>query len=170
MKLELKLLYPEAQLPTQAYPGSVGWDLSAYCLDLNGKANTISLMPGQTKRIRTGLQFGGFTTGAYAPLEEGGAGPVGGSAPVPFFAMICSRSGMAQKSLFVANAPGIIDPDYRGEIEVLLFNGLPGPQYIRHGDRIAQLVCAQAHSFSLSTTERVSETVRGEKGFGSSGK
>lgn len=169
MNLELKLLHPEAQLPTQAYPGSVGWDLSAFCLDTLGRANTITLAPGQTKKIPTGVQFGGFTTGAFAPEEEGGYGPRGHSAPVPFFAMICSRSGMAQRSLFVANAPGIIDPDYRGEILVLLYNGLPGPQYIRHGDRIAQLVCAQAYNFTLATIEQVSSTVRGEKGFGSSG-
>lgn len=159
MKLELKLLYPEAQLPTQAYPGSVGWDLSAYCLDINGKANTISLMPGQTKRIRTGVQFGGF-------FPEGNELTSGREC----FAMICSRSGMAQKSLFVANAPGIIDPDYRGEIEVLLFNGLPGPQYIRHGDRVAQLVAAGVQKFwILKTDELAVATVRGAKGFGSSG-
>jgi len=157
MKLLLKKLRAEALLPTQAYPRSVGWDLYAFCLDFEGKANSISLMSGQTKRISTGIQFGGFHTQADASYQ--------------YFAMICSRSGLASNSLFVANAPGIVDPDYRGEIEVLLFNGAPMPHYVRHGDRIAQLVAAPIMRFDLEPTDEILlETARGEKGFGSSGR
>lgn len=84
-------------------------------------------------------------------------------------ALVCSRSGLALRGVVVANSPGIIDPDYKGEIGVILHNNGPDTTFIKEGDRIAQLVI-------LSGVRRVSKfegnTVRGERGdqgFGSTG-
>lgn len=84
-------------------------------------------------------------------------------------ALVCSRSGLALSGITVANSPGIIDPDYKGEIGVILHNSGVDAQFIRKGDRIAQLVI-------LSGVRRVSKfegnTIRrerGDQGFGSTG-
>ena len=84
-------------------------------------------------------------------------------------ALVCSRSGLALSGITVANSPGIIDPDYKGEIGVILHNGGVDAQFIRKGDRIAQLVI-------LSGVRRISKfegnTIRrerGDQGFGSTG-
>ena len=84
-------------------------------------------------------------------------------------ALVCSRSGLALSGITVANSPGIIDPDYKGEIGVILHNGGFDTTFIKQGDRIAQLVI-------LSGVRRVSKfegnEVRGERGdqgFGSTG-
>lgn len=84
-------------------------------------------------------------------------------------ALVCSRSGLALSGIVVANSPGIIDPDYKGEIGVILHNNGFDTTFIKEGDRIAQLVI-------LSGVRRVSKfegnTVRGERGdqgFGSTG-
>lgn len=84
-------------------------------------------------------------------------------------ALVCSRSGLALSGITVANSPGIIDPDYKGEVGVILYNGGFDTQFIRKGDRIAQLVI-------LSGVRRVSKfegnTIRrerGDQGFGSTG-
>ena len=65
--------------------------------------------------------------------------------PACTYAMVCSRSGLASKGIFVANAPGIIDPDYKDEIKVILFKGTaePATTHFKAGDRIAQLVFAK---------------------------
>lgn len=81
-----------------------------------------------------------------------------------------SRSGLARKGVAVFNAPGTIDPDYQGELEVLLFNAGASPYAVRPGDRIAQAVFAlSAHpAFEpVATFETV--TKRGRRGFGSTG-
>lgn len=84
-------------------------------------------------------------------------------------ALVCSRSGLALSGITVANSPGIIDPDYKGEVGVILYNSGVDAQFIRKGDRIAQLVI-------LSGVRRVSKfegnTIRrerGDQGFGSTG-
>lgn len=83
--------------------------------------------------------------------------------------LVCSRSGLALSGITVANSPGIIDPDYKGEVRVILHNSGAEAQFIREGDRIAQLVI-------LSGVRRVSKfegnTIRrerGDQGFGSTG-
>lgn len=83
--------------------------------------------------------------------------------------MVVSRSGLALRGIFVTNAPGILDPDYRGEIEVLLYNGGHEAHYVKHGDRIAQLIFAPFTPASVREVEALSETERGAKGFGSTG-
>lgn len=84
---------------------------------------------------------------------------------------LCPRSGLAMKGLTVLNAPGIIDNDYRGEIKVIvqntdMFNAI----YIQKAERICQIVLHELVQASFDISEDLSETERGEKGFGSSGK
>ncbi len=81
------------------------------------------------------------------------------------------RSGLAAKhGITLPNSPGTIDPDYRGELRVLLRNGGPDPVLIRRGERIAQLVFARFESPILEETPELTETERGEGGFGSTGR
>lgn len=163
-------------MPTKAYPSSVGHDLYALCLTEDGSRNSVLIPPGNVRPIRTGLAFGGFTpprvttrkvdprstnSPTEACVEEG---------YTPSFLAVCSRSGLAERGIFVANAPGIIDPEYRGELIVLLFNGGNLSYYVRSGDRIAQLVVAPVVTASLEEIEDLQPTSRGDKGFGSSGR
>jgi len=83
--------------------------------------------------------------------------------------MVCSRSGLASRGIFVANAPGIVDPDYTGEIKVILFNGSQEPHYVRQGDRIAQVLIIPFFEPGFAEVDRFPPTERGERGFGSSG-
>jgi dUTP pyrophosphatase len=69
----------------------------------------------------------------------------------------------------VANAPGVIDPDYRGEIKVLLYNGGYRAEYVNHGERVAQLLVIPFNLIPLLEVEALSFTGRDTKGFGSSG-
>ena len=82
-----------------------------------------------------------------------------------------SRSGIALKQgLIVANQPGTIDEDYRGPIGVILMNSTPFLSEIKKGERIAQIVPGYVPAYRIDFTEEVTETERGNKGFGSSGK
>ena len=82
-----------------------------------------------------------------------------------------SRSGIALKQgLIVANQPGTIDEDYRGTIGVILMNSTPFLSEIKKGERIAQIVPGYVPAYKICFTEEVTETERGNKGFGSSGK
>ena len=82
-----------------------------------------------------------------------------------------SRSGMALKQgLIVANQPGTIDEDYRGTIGVILMNSTPFLSEIKKGERIAQIVPGYVPAYKIGFTKEVTETERGNKGFGSSGK
>lgn len=89
--------------------------------------------------------------------------------PPNHFGAVCSRSGLAGRSIWVANAPGVIDPDYRGEIKVLLHNGGIETQYIKHDDRIAQLLIIPYAAATVLVTSKLSETARGSSGLGSTG-
>ena len=92
-------------------------------------------------------------------------------APPGFYIEVFSRSGFAKDSIMVANAPGLIDPDYIGEIKVLLYNGGHSSIYIEHGMRIAQLVVKRLDLISYDVEEITSlpRTLRGDSGFGSTG-
>jgi dUTP pyrophosphatase len=86
-------------------------------------------------------------------------------------AQIRPRSGMAFKfGITVLNSPGTIDADYRGEVKVLLVNLSDQPVTINDGDRIAQMVVARHETVSWKAEEKLEETIRGEGGFGSTGK
>lgn len=91
--------------------------------------------------------------------------------PPGYEAQIRARSGLAAHfGIGVLNGPGTIDADYRGEICVILVNHGPTPFPIARGDRIAQLVIAQVPRVKMVEVERLSGTVRGEQGFGSTGR
>jgi len=90
--------------------------------------------------------------------------------PIGFEAQVRPRSGLAaKKGITVLNAPGTIDADYRGEIGVILVNLSNDEFVIENGERVAQLVIAKHERAEWLDTERLSETSRGEGGFGSTG-
>lgn len=80
-----------------------------------------------------------------------------------------SRSGMAKKGIFVINSPGTIDSDYRGPMMVLLHNAGSNNFTLNHGDRIGQLVLKRAPQAEFVMVDKLSDTERGEGGFGSTG-
>lgn len=133
-------------LPRLATPGSAGLDLVA--------AEEIMLWPGDIVRVRTGL---------FLQIPEG------------FEGQIRPRSGLASKGVTIPNAPGTIDSDYRGEVQVLLtmMTDLTKPigvLRIARGDRIAQLVIAPVIHPELVEVGELETTTRGAGGFGSTGR
>lgn len=129
---------------------------SAMAAGLDIRANlteSVTLNPGERKLIPTGL---------YLELPE------------DCEAQIRPRSGLAFKhGITVLNSPGTIDPDYRGEVKVLLVNLSQEPFEIQHGERIAQMVISRFQQISwqeVETLEQLSSTERGAGGFGHSGK
>lgn len=147
-ELRFKKRHLDAILPRRWSEHSVGYDVHAFCLTENGRPNKRLVPPHSTTLVDTGLLI---------------------EPPAGHFIMVCSRSGLAKNSIFVANAPGIIDPDYRGEIKILIYNGGFQSHYIQHGDRIAQLVVVAAIPIMVKEVETLSTTGRGENGFGSTG-
>ncbi|MCR4965049.1 MAG: dUTP diphosphatase [Bacteroidales bacterium] len=134
-------------LPTYESATAAGVDLRANLKE------PVTLAPGERKLIPTGL---------FMELPEG------------YEAQVRPRSGLAIKhGITVLNSPGTIDPDYRGEVMVILINLSDTPFQIQHGDRIAQMVIAQYQQIQwqpVASVEELSETERGAGGFGHSGK
>jgi len=145
IKLKFTKLHEEAVLPRYAHGSDedAGMDLVAVADE------TISL--GEVKAIRTGLAV---------------------ELPKGYEAQVRSRSGLALKhGLFVLNAPGTIDPSYRGELCVIIAKFAdPEPYQIRKGDRIAQLVIANYVQCDPVESKRLAGTKRGTGGLGSTGK
>lgn len=167
-----KRLHPEARLPLRATPGSIGLDLFAHLLTEHG-AETKSMIPSRTvKAIPTGLAI--EPPQQHLTTQLGPLAATSVAVPTPqYLVQVVSRSGMAlRQTLWVANAPGIIDPDYRGELVVLLYNGSGHEtQWIRHGDRIAQLILVRAEFAIPSIVDELGPTSeRGAKGLGSTGR
>ncbi len=130
-------------LPSYATDGAAGLDLYAAVIDV------VTLQPGQRSLIPTGIQMA---------LPEGYEGQVR------------ARSGLAvQRGLGMVNAPGTIDSDYRGEIQVILINWSQEPQTIQRGDRIAQLVIAPVARARIVEQAALNVTARGAGGFGHTG-
>ncbi len=142
MKLKIKKLSNEAVIPQYQTELAAGMDLHA--------TQTHILEPMERKLIKTGLAF---------EIEEG------------YEVQIRPRSGLAYKhGITVLNTPGTIDADYRGEIMVLLINLSDSFYEIKKGERIAQAVIAPVVQAEIVEVEELSDTKRGEKGFGSTGK
>lgn len=148
IELKFKPALEGAILPRRYSDGAVGYDLHAHLLSETGRPIKQLIPPNSTRNIRTGLLI---------------------EPPPGHFVMVCSRSGLAKRSVFVANSPGIIDPDYRGEIMVLLYNGSHESHWVQHEERIAQLVIMPAAEAVLYWVPELSRTERGEAGFGSTG-
>jgi dUTP pyrophosphatase len=144
--LQIHRLRPEAAEPRYASDGAAGLDLSA------ALAAPLTLQPGERTAVPTGWAL------ALPSGHEGQVRP---------------RSGLALKrGITVANAPGTIDEDYRGELAVLLVNLSREPQVIAPGDRIAQLVIAPVTHVAVVEVAHASslgDTARGAGGFGSTG-
>lgn len=149
LRLECFKLSPQVRLPTRAHETDVGYDIYAHMLSETGQPITRTVQLRGVTPIPTGL--------VVRP-------------PDGYYVQVCSRSGLAARGLFVANAPGIVDPSYIGEIVVLMFNGSHENQYVKHGDRIAQLVLAPAiYAQVAELRARPKSSERGDAGFGSSG-
>ena len=143
-KVLIKKLYPGVELPTYKTDGASGIDLMAL---LN---EPINLKPNSSCLVPTGL--------AVAFSSD-------------FEIQIRPRSGLAAKnSISVLNTPGTIDSDYRGEIKVILFNHGKSDFLINNKDRIAQMILTPVIKMDLEETDDLPETIRGEGGFGSTGK
>jgi dUTP pyrophosphatase len=143
--LLLKRLPHNADLPLPAYAtaGAAGMDLAA-AVDA-----PLTLAPGERTLVPTGLAIA---------IPEGYEGQVR------------PRSGLAAKNgVTVANAPGTIDWDYRGEVKVILINLGQDPFVIERGMRIAQLIIAPVSQVAVVEVEDLDATVRGVGGFGSTG-
>lgn len=144
MKLRMKKLKEEAILPERKTEGSAGYDLCA-CI-----AADFTVHPGELVIIPTGLAV---------------------EVPVGYSGMIFTRSGLGVKhGIHVSNGVGVIDSDYRGEMHVGLHNASQVPYTINPGERIAQLIIMPIVTPEVEEIFELTETERGDAGFGSTGK
>lgn len=149
--LRLFRRHPLARPPERAYESAVGYDLYAFLLTSDNNHSRAAIPPRNSRAIPTGLTL---------------------IPPKGYFLSICSRSGLAlhDPPLFVANAPGIIDPNYTGEIKVILYNGGFTTYQVRHGERIAQIVVLPIIiPLFVEIDTLPTDSERGERGFGSTG-
>lgn len=137
--MKIKLIHPNAKLPTRGTRYAAGADLYAVADNV--------VLPGVRIVIPTGICI---------ELQEF------------YWAQIAPRSGLAVQHGIMTMA-GVIDADYRGEIKVVLYNSSNKPFEIKAGDRIAQLIVHRQYAFEFEVVPELSDTVRGEGGFGSTG-
>ena len=144
VKVLIKKLDSSVKIPEYKTSGASGMDLIAFIKEpINVKSKTSSVIP-------TGLAV---------------------AFPENYEIQIRPRSGLAAKNnLTVLNTPGTIDSDYRGEIKVIIYNHGNKDFIIKNGDRIAQMVLSPVIKMKLEETSDLPETIRGEGGFGSTGK
>ena len=144
VKVLIKKLDPNVELPAYKTNGASGVDLMAFI------AQPIKLAPNSSCLVSTGL--------AVAFSED-------------YEVQIRPRSGLAAKhSITVLNAPGTIDSDYRGEIKIILFNHSNEEFIINNKDRVAQMILTPVVKMKLEETKDLPDSIRGEGGFGSTGK
>ena len=144
VKLLIKKLHKNIILPEYKTDGSSGMDLMA------NVEQTVKILPGEKKIISTGIMV---------------------AIPEQYEIQIRPRSGLAAKNgISILNTPGTIDSDYRGEIKVILINLGKDIFKINKNDRIAQMIVCPIIKVELKEVESLSETVRGEGGFGSTNK
>ena len=144
MKINVKKLREAAKLPFRATEGSAGADLYA-CLEA-----PVTVQPGQRATIPAGIAI---------------------EIPAGFGGFIFPRSSVACKfGVSLPNCVGVIDSDYRGELCVPMINHSADPYIINNGDRIAQLVILPVENADYEYTDDLTDTERGEGGFGSTGK
>ena len=144
VKVLIKKLDPEVEIPTYKSAGASGMDLMAFT------KLPIKLAPKNSCLVPTGI--------SVAFSEE-------------YEIQIRPRSGLAAKNnISVLNTPGTIDSDYRGEIKIILFNHGNKEFVINNKDRIAQMILTPVHKMDLEEVENLPATLRGKGGFGSTGK
>ena len=140
----IKKLNPDVELPIYKTSGASGMDLMAFV------EKPIKILPNSSYLVPTGLSI------AFSEDYE---------------VQIRPRSGLATKSnITVLNTPGTIDSDYRGEIKIILFNHGKEDFLINNKDRVAQMVLTPVVKMELNETDNLPDTLRGEGGFGSTGK
>lgn len=143
--LKIQLLRPQAQAPRRQTPGSAGYDIHA-CLE-----EAVTIGPGECRAIPSGFA-----------MELADAGLVG---------LIFARSSLGTRHGVVpANCVGVIDSDYRGEVQVCLRNQSQQPFVVQPGDRIAQLVILPVQTPEVELCQQLGESQRGAGGFGSTGR
>ena len=143
-KVLIKKLNPEVELPAYKTTGASGMDLMAFIRE------PIIIPPNSSHLIPTGLSV------AFSEDYE---------------IQIRPRSGLAAKNnITVLNTPGTIDSDYRGEIKIILFNHSKEDFLINNKDRVAQMILMPVIKMELEETNNLPDSIRGEGGFGSTGK
>ena len=144
VKILIKKTNKEVTTPKYKTDGSSGVDLSAFL------EKKVVIKPNSSELIPTGLQV---------------------AIPEEYEIQIRPRSGLAAKeSIGVLNSPGTIDSDYRGELKIILFNHGKEDFIINNGDRIAQMVLVPIIKMEFEEVDSLPDTVRGQGGFGSTGK
>jgi dUTP pyrophosphatase len=143
MKINFVPLYRNVRKPEYATDGAAAMDIRAYV-----DTGKICIYPGDTVVVPTGFAL---------------------EIPIGWEVQVRPRSGLSLKQLTVANAPGTLDSDYRGEVGVIMHNGTRDPWIINHGDRIAQMIAKPVERMQLVTTDTLTPTGRGAGGFGSTG-
>ena len=156
INVKIKRLSETAQLPTKNFDSDAAFDLYADIQDTfkpfgsTEDVKGIKIMPGQTVKVSSGVAM---------------------EIPEWYWGAVYARSGLATKQgLRPANCVGVIDSHYRGAIIVAIHNDSNNVQIIRHGDRIAQFMLAPVIETSFEEVNELSDSDRGEGGFGSSGK
>ncbi len=145
MELKIKRLHPDAVIPQRATDGSAGMDLYAVLKE------PLTVAAGERVRIPTGIAIG-------LPSPE-------------TVALVFARSGLAVKhGLTLSNCVGVIDSDYTGEIQVGIINQSDTAYTVQPGERIAQLVITPVLQPTVVETDTLEKTVRGDGGFGSTGR
>ena len=144
VKILIKKLNSKVKLPSYKTDGSSGMDLMAFIV------KPITILPQKSELIPTGLSI---------------------AIPNNTEVQIRPRSGLAVKNnISVLNTPGTIDSDYRGELKVILYNHGSKEFIVKNEDRIAQMILMPIIKASLEEVDNLPETIRGEGGFGSTGK
>jgi len=144
VKVLIKKLNPNVDLPGYKTNGASGMDLMAFIEE------PIKIAPNRSYLVPTGLSMA-FSEGYEVQIRP--------------------RSGLAAKnSITVLNTPGTIDSDYRGEIKIILFNHGKIDFIINNKDRVAQMILTPVIKMVLEETDNLPDTLRGEGGFGSTGK
>ena len=145
--INIKKTDENAKIPTYGSEFAAGADLYAV---IHNEENRVEILPGETAFIDTGIVM---------EIPNGSVG------------LIYARSGLACKQgLAPANKVGVIDSDYRGNIMVALYNQSNETRIVSEGDRIAQIIIQPVEQFGFKVKENLSDTIRGNGGFGSSGK
>jgi dUTP pyrophosphatase len=133
---------PDLPLPERATPQAAGYDIRS-------AESEVVLQPDEIRLVSTGL---------IMQLPEG------------VECQVRPRSGLALKhGITLPNSPGTIDPDYRGEVRIIMQNLGPEPVTLLRGERIAQLVFARFEALEVIEADELTDTARGEGGFGSTG-
>jgi len=142
VQIKVKKLHPDAKLPTKATEGSACYDIYS--------SEDVMLFGGIVIAVPTGLA-----------LET----------PLGYSCEIRPRSGLASQGILLANSPGTLDSDYRGELKILLLNlSLSGETVLKKGNRVAQMKLVREEETEFVEVENLSKTERGEGGFGSTGR